>query len=263
MLKNKKFVEGGDFPYVLTLTGDDLIEQCAYFINKAKTIVVLSGAGISTSRGIPDFRSKFGWYSKAPQQILSLTNLYSNTKEVLNFLNKYYSMINVEPSFSHKFLYELEEQGKQVSIITQNVDLGHTEAGNTDIIEFHGSFKKAICNDCGREYNISKVLNDNINDDEFDFKCTCGGIIRPDIVLFGEAVRREEEAIKKIKEADLLIVIGTSMVVQPFASLPSKAKPNTPIIVINNSSTYLDEDRMAVIVKENCDDVLLKIKNKL
>ena len=157
-----KQTKGGNFYIEQTNNVEEKYVQSAYFIKNAKNICVLTGAGISTNTGIPDFRSKNGWYNKEPEDILSFDNFIKDPKEVYAFLYKYFKLINVEPSKSHKILAELEDMKKNIAIITQNIDKLHHKAGSTDIIEFHGGLDKAECILCNKEYDITRVLNENI-----------------------------------------------------------------------------------------------------
>lgn len=263
MLKNSEFMsnENSRIPYVKKLSDDKLLEQCRYFINEAENIVFLTGAGISTNSGIPDFRSKNGWYSKSPKDILSRSNFFRKPKEVCEFLYRYYNLIDVSPTISHKIIAELGNR-KNVSVITQNVDMLHTKAGSKNVIELHGSFKGATCYKCKKKYNIEKVLNEDVLTDNFKVQCSCRGYIKPDIVLFGEDVYDLKKAIGTMKKADLVIIIGTGLQVNPFAALPTYCKMDTPYIIINKEATTLDDNRMSVVVHGDCDDILKKIMEK-
>lgn len=263
MLKNSEFMsnENSRIPYVKKLSDDKLLEQCRYFINEAENIVFLTGAGISTNSGIPDFRSKNGWYSKGPEDILSRSNFFRKPKEVCEFLYRYYNLIDVAPTISHKIIAEFGNR-KNVSVITQNVDMLHTKAGSKNVIELHGSFKGATCYKCKKKYDIEKVLNEDVLTDNFKVQCSCRGYIKPDIVLFGEDVYDLKKAIGTMKKADLVIIIGTGLQVNPFATLPTYCKVDTPYIIINKGATTLDDDRMSVVVNGDCDDILKKIMEK-
>lgn len=248
--------------YVEQKVGEELYEQCAYFIKEAKNICVLTGAGISTNIGIPDFRSKNGWYSKEPSDILSFSNFINNPKEVYKFLYKYYKLIDVEPSLTHFLLSDLEERGKRLTIITQNIDGIHQKSGSSDVIEYHGNLRKSNCILCSKEYLIETVLNENIEDNDFIYKCDCGGLIKPNITLFGEDILEDSFAKKEISKADLVIVIGTSLEVAPFLELPLNAPIEAPIIIINKNPTYLDDNRMSIVIHQDCDKAFEKIFEK-
>lgn len=262
MENNKYFKEGVyGLPYIPYLTGEDAIKQCAYFINRSNNIVVLTGAGMSTDSGIPDFRSKTGLYSKTPEYTLSLYNFNKNPKEVYDFLYKYLNTINVKPNRGHLAIKEIEDMGKEVNVITMNID--HLHSINKNVIEFHGSLDKAKCLKCGKIYNIDEVIKRNDDEVKYDYNCDCGGLIKPNIVLYGEDVYDYVKAKEIASKADLLIVLGTSMVVNPFASLPNECSSEIPIIIINETPTYLDNDRMAIVIHDNISNTLDKIINHI
>lgn len=171
-----------------------------------------------------------------------------------------FKFIDVEPTLSHKLIAKLQEK-KDVYVITQNVDMLHTKAGSINVLEFHGSFKEAKCYKCKKVYPIETILNEKVNTEEFSVKCSCRGYIKPDIVLFGEDVKNSKEAIKIMKKVDLVVIVGTSLKVQPFSELPLKCSLDTPYIIINKEPTELDDNRMSVVIREDCDIALRKILN--
>lgn len=260
MYTDSRYIINGNstIPSVRKLEGDDLYNQAQYFIENAKSVAFLTGAGISTGAGIPDFRSKTGWYSKSPSDILSHNNFFNKPKEVCEFLYKYYSLIDVEPTLSHKLIAKLQEH-KDIYVITQNVDMLHTKAGSKNVLEYHGSFKEAKCYKCKKVYSIESILNEKVHTDEFSVKCSCRGYIKPDIVLFGEDVKHKKEALKIMKKVDLVVIVGTSLNVAPFSELPLKCYFDTPYIIINKSPTELDNNRMSVVIREDCDVALQRI----
>ena len=260
MENNKYFKEGVyGLPYIPYLKGEDLLKQCAYFINRANKIAVLTGAGMSTDSGIPDFRSKNGLYSKTPESILSLSNFKKNPKEVYDFLYKYLNTLDVKPNRGHLILKEIEDMGKEVNIITMNIDHLHTKSGSSKVYEFHGSLDKAKCLKCGKIYDINEIINNG----EYNYNCSCKGLIKPNIVLYEEDVYHYDKAKEIMLECDLILIMGTSMVVNPFATLPSEAKIDTPMIIINETPTYLDNDRMAMVIHDNISETLNKIINHI
>lgn len=265
MYDELKYIDKGimTVPYIKKLDGEEIYEQAKYFLKEAKHIVFLTGAGISTNANIPDFRSKQGWYSKSPEDILSRDNFFKNPREVCDFLYKYYNLIDVDPTLSHNIIADLENKGKNVTVITQNVDMLHKKSKSSNVFEFHGSFNKAHCYRCKKDYPITDILNENVSNKDFSVKCECRGYIKPDIVLFGEDIKYREESMAAVRKADLLIIVGTSLSVQPFASLPSYAPMGTPYIIINNSPTYLDDNRMSVVLNGDCDEILSKITKGL
>lgn len=256
---NSKFLS-----YVPQLEGEDKLKQCAEFIEKANKIAIITGAGMSTDSGIPDFRSKEGIYSKKPKDIFSKHNFFMNPHQVYLFIKDYINIINVKPNEGHYCLTELEKMGKEVTIITQNIDGLHSRAGNSKVLEVHGTLNTATCQNpkCRKQYSIGEVIKDN---GQFSYYCNCkkdksrSNLIKPDCVFFGENIKYGEQIFKIVNNCDLLMVLGTSMVVHPVAILPQYIKAGVPIIVINKDATGIDQDRMSVVFHENIKDTLKNI----
>lgn len=232
------------------------VKRAAKLLTASKNIVVLTGAGMSTESGIPDFRSRTGIYSSNPSDILSIQYFKNNPKEFWDFIKKYLNWINAEPNIGHEIIAKWEQNGLVNSIITQNIDELHQKAGSSSVLQIHGTMNTASCEGCFRKYNMSFV----IQQDE-SYKCVgCGNpYVRPDVVLFGEAVTAAEKAINITKQADLMIVMGTSLQVYPVASLPGKIKYGGNIIIINNSTTDYDYKKNVVAIKNGIGDTLIKI----
>jgi NAD-dependent deacetylase len=236
-------------------------------IKKASNIVVLTGAGISTESGIPDFRSKTGVYQQAPEYILSLDYFLEQPKEFYQFAleNLYYP--NAKPNIGHKILAEWEKQGRIGQIITQNIDGLHQKAGNQKVIEFHGTMRTASCLNCGTSYTTEQLVTSMKHEDEF-YVCThChtnerkNRYIKPDVVLFGD--RGEwftEEGFQTITKiisgADCLLVLGTSLQVTPFAIFPSFRENEVPLIIINKGNTPYDQDQDTYLIQESIGQTL-------
>jgi len=213
-----------------------LIEEIAPIIKKSGYIAALTGAGISTSAGIPDFRGKHGIYTtkKYPPEVFDIARFdddpsifYNYAKDFIEFEEK------LKPTFTHIWLAELEKSGKLKFVITQNVDGLHQKAGTKNIIEIHGGFGKSFCRGCRAEYGF-KELKKKIHAESVPKCGKCGGIIKPDIVFFGEPIKSIIEAEGIVEKADLLLVIGTSLTVYPAAMLPSLAKGR--VIVVNKGN---------------------------
>ncbi len=238
---------------------DDKILQFQEIIKKSNKIVFFGGAGVSTESGIPDFRSVDGLYNMKydypPEEILSKTFFKNNKKEFYRFYKDKMIVKGVKPNFSHIFLQKLEENGKLLSIITQNIDGLHTDAGSKRVLELHGSIKRNYCMKCKKFYDEDYVLNSK------DVPvCSCGGVIKPDVVLYEENLNDNilYNAIKDISNADCLIVGGTSLTVYPAAGLIHYFNGDN-IILINKSKT--DYDKYAKIVfNESICEVFSKIK---
>ena len=200
-------------------TVDDIVNV----INNSDNIVFFGGAGISTESGIPDFRSVDGLYNQEydypPETIISHSFFERNPKEFYRFYkNKCLKpMLKAEPNVTHKALAKLEQDGKLKAIVTQNIDDLHHRAGSKTIYELHGTSFRNYCLKCGKQYTAEDI----IKDDRDIFTCECGGIVRPDIVLYEEPLDDNvvSKSIKAISECDTLIIAGTSLVVYPAAGL--------------------------------------------
>lgn len=215
-------------------------------IDSHSNIVFFGGAGVSTGSGIPDFRSAQGIYSKGPEYLLSLKCLTTEPEVFFEFYTKNLLYPNAKPNATHKFLAKLEQEGKLKAIITQNIDGLHQMAGNKNVIEIHGTTKNNYCYLCGKEYDDNLILS---------FKgavprCPdCGGLVRPDIVLYGEMLpgNAVDAARTALKEADMIIIAGTSLQVEPAASMVTRTiRRHIPIAIFNG--TQLDIEWAASFV---------------
>lgn len=256
-----KYIENGliSYSYVKDLKGIDKIKQCAYFLGKAKTIAVITGAGVSTDSGIPDFRSNTGIYSKVPEEIFDIKHFKKQPHDVQNLLINLFNDKDYKPNEIHNILSDLQTE-KEVTIITQNIDYLHEKSGSKTVLSVHGTIRTGYCQQCKSKVNLEWEKG---NIDLHALSCGCGGYIRPDIVFYGEDVKYLEEAKKAVKMADLVLVLGTSMRVYPIAELPRYTDANTPIIIINKDEVELSTDRMVVSFEDNILKVLKEILNEL
>lgn len=218
----------------------DSIEQAAKLLAHAKTVVALTGAGISVESGIPPFRGKGGLWEKIdPMTVAHIDALENNPERVWNVLIKdmKIKLDNAKPNPGHTGLFELERLGILNTVITQNVDGLHQRAGNRDVIEFHGTFARQRCMDCDKCMDTSQVDLSTIPP-----VCTCGGILRPDAVFFGEMIPHEAliNAQRAAAACDIMLVVGTSAMVQPAATIPFIARDNNAVVIeINPEPTPL------------------------
>ena len=217
------------------------MENLKEIINKSKSVVFFGGAGVSTESGIPDFRSKDGLYNQKykypPEEILSHTFFMSNTDEFYKFYKDKMNSLKYKPNITHIKLAELEKIGKIKAIVTQNIDGLHQKAGSKKVLELHGSVHRNYCMKCGKFYDAEYVFNSESNP-----KCSCGGIIKPDVVLYEENLNEDilDEAIMQISNCDTLIVGGTSITVYPASGLIRFYKGNK-LILINKDKTPYDK----------------------
>lgn len=225
----------------------DKINELSKIIKESNNIVFFGGAGVSTESGIPDFRSVDGLYNQKykykPETILSRTFFDNNTEEFYKFYKDKMLISGVKCNFSHLFLKKLEDMGKLKAVITQNIDGLHTEAGGKEVYELHGSIKRNYCMRCHKFYS-----EDYIKNSEEVPHCTCGGIIKPDVVLYEEPLDETilYKSINAIRNADCLIVGGTSLQVYPAAGLIQYFKGKY-IVLINKDKTSFDEYASLVI----------------
>jgi NAD-dependent deacetylase len=240
----------------------DKIKELQKIINESTGIVFFGGAGVSTESGIPDFRSQDGLYNQKydypPEEILSSRFFFNNTKEFYKFYFDKMINLDVKPNDCHLKLKELEDAGKLKCIITQNIDGLHEMAGSKNVITLHGTVYKNHCIDCNKQYDIDYVLRYK-NDIP---KCECGGIIKPNVVLYEEALNDQDMnlAIANILEADTLIIGGTSLNVYPAAGL-IRFFNGKNLIIINKDATSYDE-LATLVIREPIGKVFKEIKVK-
>ena len=222
------------------------IEKLQNLIDKSNKIVMFSRAGVSTESGIPDFRSKDGLYNQVydypPEEILSHHFFITKPEEFYKFYKDKLNTLDKEPNVCHTYLKKLEDNNKLLGIITQNIDGLHEKAGNKKIALLHGTIYKNHCMSCGKEYNAEAIFNSK------DIpRCTCGDIIKPDVVLYEEGLDNDtvNKAITWLKEADLLIVAGTSLTVYPASSFIHYYCGKNLVIINKDKTNY---DNMATLV---------------
>lgn len=230
-------------------------------ISSSKSIVFFGGAGVSTESGIPDFRSVDGLYNQKydypPEEILSHTFFENNTAEFYRFYREKILAYaeKAEPNAAHKKLAELEEKGLLSAVITQNIDGLHQAAGNKNVLELHGSVLRNYCTRCGKSFSLCDMMNsDGVP------HCTCGGVIKPDVVLYEEALDSDTltSSVRAIAKADTLIIAGTSMTVYPAAGLVNYFSGKN-LVVINMSPTSADS-RADMLICGKVGEVLSEVE---
>ena len=236
----------------------DKIIELEKLIKTSNNIVFFGGAGVSTESGIPDFRSKDGLYNQKykfpPEQILSHTFFINKTSDFYEFYKEKMNCLKYEPNITHIKLAELEKLGKLKAVITQNIDGLHQKAGSKNVLELHGSVLRNYCDKCHKFYDAKYVFESSSIP-----MCTCGGIVKPDVVLYEESLDNDvlDNSIKAIMNADLLIVAGTSLTVQPAASLINYFN-GKKIVLINKDKTPYD-NYANLVINENLSKVFKKI----
>lgn len=237
---------------------EDKIQQFKQLVNDSNNIVFFGGAGVSTESGIPDFRSKDGLYNQKydypPEEILSHTFFINYTDEFFKFYKDKMNSLKYKPNITHIKLAELEKKGKLKAIITQNIDGLHQKAGAKNVFELHGSVLRNYCMKCHKFYDAEYVFNSNGIP-----RCTCGGIIKPDVVLYEEGLNEEilRKSIIAINKADLLIVAGTSLTVYPASGLIDYFKGKN-LVLINRDVTPFD-NRADLVIHEALGKVFKEI----
>lgn len=210
------------------------------WIEESENIVFFGGAGVSTESGIPDFRSVDGLYHQQykypPETMISHSFYQRNPEEFYRFYKDRMIFRDAVPNRAHRALAKLEEQGKLKAVITQNIDGLHQAAGSKEVLELHGSVHRNYCTRCGKFYSLEEVMAA-----EGVPKCTCGGIIKPDVVLYEEGLDQHtlSKSVQYIRHADMLIIGGTSLVVYPAAGLIDYYQGNK-LVLINKSVTSMD-----------------------
>ncbi|MBI9075721.1 MAG: NAD-dependent deacylase [Desulfatibacillum sp.] len=219
---------------------DEMIQKAARDIKNARSVVALTGAGVSVESGIPPFRGKGGlWEKFDPMEIAHIDSFLANPEKVWRILVAEMKGIidKAKPNDLHKGMAKLEETGNLSSIITQNVDGLHQAAGSKDVIEFHGTFAMQRCMECNKSIPTSEVSLEVIPP-----RCSCGGMLRPDCVFFGEMIPTDAlwRSRDLSEQCDLMLVAGTSAVVEPAASMARIAKSSGAVVVeINMERTPL------------------------
>lgn len=223
------------------------IQTLQKWIRESNNVVFFGGAGVSTESGIPDFRSVDGLYHQEyaypPETILSHSFFMHQTEEFYRFYKKKMLCLDAEPNIAHRRLAEWEEKGHVKAVVTQNIDGLHQKAGSKEVLELHGSVLRNYCMKCGKSYNAEYMKAA-----EGIPRCTCGSVIKPDVVLYEEGLDDliMRKSIQYIANADVLIIGGTSLVVYPAAGLIDYFQGDK-LVVINKSVTSRDKHADLVI----------------
>lgn len=244
------------------------MDRVTELIRESENIIFFTGAGVSTNCGLPDFRGEKGLYSYVedryslpyPEAIFDIDYF---KKDPLPFFDLSSELLNskVNPSITHRFISWLEGLGKVSTVITQNIDMLHEKAGSKKVLSCHGTYENATCLTCKRDYYLKDIEEKLLNGD-IPF-CSCGGVIKPDITFFGEALPIGfYHFMENPPQADLVIIMGTSLNVQPAASLPLLFKDRCPIVLINRDKTAFD-NCFDFIINTDCDKFSSIVWNNL
>ena len=237
---------------------ENKIQNLKNLIEKSNNIVFFGGAGVSTESGIPDFRSKDGLYNQKykypPEEILSHTFFMNKTVGFYEFYREKLNSLKYQPNITHLKLTELEKQGKLKAIITQNIDGLHQKAGSKNVLELHGSVLRNYCMECGKFYDAEFIFNSKGIP-----RCDCGGIVKPDVVLYEESLNDDilENSVRAIQNVDLMIVAGTSLTVYPASGLINYFRGEN-LVLINRDVTPYD-GRANLVINESLGKIFEKL----
>ncbi|MBI1794221.1 MAG: NAD-dependent deacylase [Chloroflexi bacterium] len=232
------------------------MEFAAELFCKAKRAVVLTGAGLSTPSGIPDFRSEGTglWSRQEPLEVASMNTFRTHPEKFYAWFRPLANRIfEAKPNLAHIALAELEQAGRIHSIITQNIDMLHQKAGSKNVIEMHGTLRTFSCTQCYEQTDARAYLQPFVEKGEIPHCPRCGAILKPDVILFGEQLPQKAcfEAQRDCRSCDLMLVAGSSLEVLPVAGLPMQALDRgAHLIIVNNSPTYLDVRADAVLSED-------------
>ena len=236
----------------------DAIETLRRWVSESNQMVAFTGAGVSTESGVPDFRSVDGLYNQKfeypPETIISHSFYLRNPEYFFRFYREKMMPLEVQPNITHFTLAKWEREGHLAAVVTQNIDGLHQKAGSRRVYELHGSILRNYCTQCGKFYPAEFVKNCNGIP-----RCGCGGIVKPDVVLYEEGLndRIVEGALEAISQADMLLVVGTSLTVYPAAGF-LRYYPGNRLVLINRDPTPYD-DRADLVIHDSLGKVLSRL----
>lgn len=236
---------------------------CAAWIRDRGPVVALTGAGVSTAAGIPDFRGPRGLYVTRrydPDRVFELHAFLDDPLPFFDFSRDFLHILEeVEPTATHRFLAELERQGRLTAVVTQNIDALHQQAGSRRVIEVHGSYWTSTCLGCGAGFSADELRQKILTEEVA--RCECGGVVKPDIVFFGEPVRALDEASAAIRDAGLLMVLGSTLTVYPAAWLPEEC--GGMVVAVNQGDVALRSGPDRYVVDADLDEFFTAVAREL
>ena len=234
-----------------------MINRLQNALNESQRIVFFTGAGMSTDSGIPDFRSETGLYKNNmhAEEIISHSYFMSDPEGFYEFYKEKMVFTEARPNYGHEFIAKLQDR-KDVRVVTQNIDGLHQMAGSKEVYELHGSIHRNYCMRCRKFYSLADILNKG----KVPY-CDCGGLIKPDVVLYEEGLDYEtiDKAVDAIRKADMLVILGTSLVVYPAAGFINYFRGDH-LAIINKSQTAAD-DRCDIVIHDSISDTFRKLKD--
>jgi NAD-dependent deacetylase len=248
-------------------TIETALNVAAELFRNSKRVVILTGAGISTPSGIPDFRSEGTglWSRNEPMEVASLSTFRTHPERFFDWFRPLAGQIfNAHPNAAHYAFFEMEKAGIEQTIVTQNIDFLHQKAGSAHVVEMHGTLKTSTCTSCYKHFESNDFLRAYIDHGTIPLCPNCNGILKPDVILFGEQLPQAAwfEAQNAARQCDLMVVAGSSLEVLPVAGLPMQAVDRgAHLIVVNNSPTYINV-RADVVIMDDVADILPEIAKR-
>jgi NAD-dependent deacetylase len=243
----------------------DSLKKLSDLLSISNSIVVITGAGISTNAGIPDFRGPNGLYHRKDipaEKLFDIDYFLKDPELFYRYIGTLWdSFVSAVPTITHEFLALLEHNGKIHTIITQNIDGLHRKAGSKNVIPAHGDFTMFVCLACRKTFTDIALIREQIGQGNVPL-CRCGGVLKPCVVFFGESIIGMDESIDAVHAADCIVAIGTSLVVHPIASLPRMRKSGVPLIIINKGETGYDHEA-DLKIEDDIDQVFIKIRQSM
>lgn len=244
--------------------------RCAEMIRRARFALALSGAGISTAAGIPDFRGPRGLYVSRrydPGKVFDIDWFRREPRYFYEFSRDFVATVrDMRPTFAHRFLAALEEAGLLAGVVTQNIDMLHQVAGSREVVDIHGSYRSASCDGCGKRYRdltydwwAEAMATSSVS--PVVLCCSCASVLKPDIVFFGEMVHGYESAERMVSQCDLLLVLGSSLKVTPASFLPRGT--SAPTVVVNRGAVMLAPASHRFFVDRDLDDYFGQVAKAL
>ena len=239
-------------------------KECAARIRDADRIAVLTGAGMSTAAGVPDFRGPKGLYvtrAYDPETVFEIHHFDRDPKPFYQFSRDFLGMLqSIQPTYTHAFLAGLDKDGRTVTLVTQNIDGLHQRAGSRRVLPIHGDYETAHCRKCGSGCSGARLVELMVEAEVP--KCgQCGGVLKPDVVFFGENVRHLDESIRAARESDLMLVLGSSLTVYPAAGLPQEAGGD--VVIVNQGEVGMRPAKNVFLADAGLDDFFRQVAGEL
>ncbi|ERL24608.1 SIR2 family NAD-dependent protein deacylase [Jonquetella sp. BV3C21] len=230
-----------------------VLQRCAELVAASRRAVAFTGAGVSTDAGLPDFRGPNGLYRRSDvdaSRLFDIDAFYEDPSYYYRFHRQLRKILaGIRPTVTHRFLAQWEQSGRLVALVTQNFDGLHEAAGSKRVFPVHGTVATNTCLRCGRGFSAAQL--DEFLAEQDVPHCPCGGVIKPDVVFFGESVKFLSESFAAAEAADFMLVLGTSLTVAPACSVPALCP--APVVIVNKGAVHLSYPRSREILQADCD----------